>query len=141
MRHAECDAPKCECVEWNRKLPPMRDTMSYGCLKSTVRETPNKTHHERNTAKTPEEAHCRTHLTKRTVGQSRGQCNGGRFADGGAPYDISRQTHHWLINMTKHALVKKGSSKTKTEMQTASAEKWRHSGTSSQIAKKTDFRR
>ena len=43
--------------------------------------------------------------------------------------------------MTKHALVKKGSSKTKTEMQTASAEKWRHSGTSSQIAKKTDFRR
>jgi hypothetical protein len=43
MRHAECDAPKCECVEWNRNLPPTRDTMSYGCLKSTVRKTPNKT--------------------------------------------------------------------------------------------------
>ena len=35
-----------------------------------------------------------------------GQCNGGRKADGGTPYDKSRQTYHWL--MTKHALVKEG---------------------------------
>jgi hypothetical protein len=35
-----------------------------------------------------------------------GQCNGGRIADGGTPYDRSRQMYHWL--MTKHALVKKG---------------------------------
>jgi hypothetical protein len=34
-----------------------------------------------------------------------GQCNGGRTADGGTPYDKARQTYHWL--MTKHALVKK----------------------------------
>ena len=30
-----------------------------------------------------------------------GQRNGGRTADGGTPYDRSRQTHHWL--MTKPA--------------------------------------
>ena len=34
-----------------------------------------------------------------------GQCNGGGAADGGTPYDRSRQ-YHWL--MTKHALVEKG---------------------------------
>jgi hypothetical protein len=27
MHHAECDAPKCECDEWDKKLPPTRDTI------------------------------------------------------------------------------------------------------------------
>ena len=36
-----------------------------------------------------------------------GQCNGGKIADGGAPYDRSRQTLHWLMTSHSHALVKK----------------------------------
>jgi hypothetical protein len=27
MHHAECDAPKCECDEWDKKLPPTRGTI------------------------------------------------------------------------------------------------------------------
>ena len=49
------------------------------------------------------------------------QCNGGRKMNGGTPYDKSRQTYHWL--MTKHALEKRASLKTKLGMQTAHAER------------------
>ena len=33
-----------------------------------------------------------------------GECNGKKIADGGMPYDRSRQTYHWFE--TNHALVK-----------------------------------
>ena len=66
-----------------------------------------------------------------------GQCNGGRIADGGTPYDRSRQTYHWL--MTRHALVKKGIIEdTRGNADCACGKVETHNGMFSRTAKRMD---